>query len=1639
MRKVTDIKELRKKIFDFVLDAVISLPPVSLQNREIRLENIRYSVPKNKDLYSLFNEKDEASAVFNNGSLLVNLVGDAVLYEDGKPIGSKRVIIAKVPYLTDRGVFIINGVNIALANQLRLKPGIYPRITTVGTVSAMVNPEVGQNFNIEYDPDHHIFTFKLKRGSFPLYGLLKYAGVSDDVLASVWGKDILEINKKAFGDKNISRFLSLIKAEGETEKDKIINFFSSLQLDPNVVSLVLGKPSTNLSLESVIDISQKLLNIAQGKEEEVYRDNLPFQRVITPARLFYESIKFANIDYRKAFFKALMKKDPKFIRSNIFTKALDATFRVTSLGQVLQDINSAERLDQIYRITKMGRGSIENVEGVALESRNVQPTYLGYIDPLQTPENEKVGVDMRLTNNVFVDDNTGMLYREFINLKTGKRELLSSFDVYNKKVIFPGEKEYSTSGFYRGIYRGRLGYFKADEAEYALPDMNDQFSIISGSIPFISNSFPQRISMGSRMKTQALPLVNREVPLVTAKYSDGSSFEMLADELRGIKKSPVNGTVVSLTDTEMVIKGDDGKKYTVTYAKLIPNNNKTGFYHIPIKKVNDRVKAGEILFTTNFSDKNGEEALGINARIAFLPYYLLDIDDAFVISESFAKKLTSEHFYQKDFNLEDNLIISKNRYNLAFPSKFSREALDKVDENGIVKKGAILKEGDPIILAFVPPASTKARIDKLARATTLDKSLVWDHSSEGEVIEVVRGKDFIKIVIKTKEETKVGDKLSGRFGDKGVISAIIPDHLMPRDEEGKPFDILMSTISLVSRGNVSQLYEAALGKVALKAGQRYLVDHWSYEPTYNFIINEMKKHNVKSKENVYDPISNKVIKDVFTGVKYIMKLHITSESKVKGRAVGEYTLERVPAKGGEDAARFFGLLDINAILAHGAYKVLHDTKILRGQRQENFWRHVLSGYSPLIEEKSFVYEKFLNLLKAAGINPYNKNEQIHLLALTNKDINLLAQNRVIENTETVDWNTEDFKPISGGLFDISKTGGHNGKLWSKIELDITLPSPVVEEVLRTILDVNEQEFENIIAGKVNIKGTSLTGPQGLYKYFAENYDINKDIKDTIKIIEDPNTTLNKLDKSVKKLKYLYSIKLFNQNIKDWFWNAVPVIPPAFRPVAVLPNSDVKVIDDLNYLYSRVFEANQVLRQFKQEGLDTSNETLSLYKSLKSLVGLIDPIGKFEKAQQINGILKVLFGKTGKLGYFQKKVLGTAVDYSGQAVIIPDANLSIDEIGIPEELAWSAYKMFILKNLKYNFGIRNLQEALKHYENRTELARKALLEEMKRPVIIKRDPLLHRYGFMAFKPVLVKGNVIHLNPIHNKLFGADFDGNCVSGDTEIFIKLFKNALNLTEEGREFYKKFMKLEKSYYKNAIYKIKIKDLPLSNNYKIDKNGAKVYSLPYGITTYSYSEISNFFGWERVTKLTVEEQKEVCKVTFEDGRYLHVSTNESLLVFNDNEQLIKVKPSEALGKYCLSVDSNLLFSTVYPKKVKIIDVKIENKDIMVYDLVVPSTKNFVTGNGIVVADTMAFHILLSDEAIKEAEEKMLPSKNIFYTKTFKLTHKPEAEILYGLWEAGTTDPNNSNVLRISSIEELKKKLNEGSINLKDNVILTRT
>ena len=589
------------------------------------------------------------------------------------------------------------------------------------------------------------------------------------------------------------------------------------------------------------------------------------------------------------------------------------------------------------------------------------------------------------------------------------------------------------------------------------------------------------------------------------------------------------------------------------------------------------------------------------------------------------------------------------------------------------------------------------------------------------------------------------------------------------DESGNPFDILVSPLGLTSRINPAQIVEAALGKISEKTGKIYRVKDFDEQTDYaQYANDELKKHGLAATETVIDPRNGRKIPNIATGNRWMMKLHHMADDKLQGRGLGAYAADGTPGSKTDtsDSAKKLGLLDLHAILSSGATQVLREAHMLRGQANPKYWTDFMSGNTPAEPLVPETYKAFVSKLQASGINPVRSGTKTQLMAMIDKDVDALTGDRELQNADTVDWKTMGGLP--GGLFSSDLTGGHSsssggGQRWSFIRLNTPLPNPVFEEPIRQVLGLTKPKFEAVLSGKdsLTFAGQSHgTGPQAVQQALA-SINLPKMLEQTRAQVK--STKKTQRDSAIRKLGYLKTADELGIHPKDWILSKVPVLPPAFRPISVMGNKKLPLVDDSNLLYKDLFEANKNVNELSKHlsPADYGDETLTTYKAFKAVTGLGDPVQVKNVERGVEGILKHVLGTGGpKTSMVQRKLLGGTVDFVSRGVIIANPDLDMDQVGIPEDKAWAMYQPMVVRRLvRQGMG---RAEAIKASESKTAPAKRALDEELKEAVVIyNRAPVLHRYGFMAGKPILTKEKVLQLPTFVFKGLGADIDGDVMN--------------------------------------------------------------------------------------------------------------------------------------------------------------------------------------------------------------------------------------------------------------------------------------
>jgi DNA-directed RNA polymerase subunit beta len=648
----------------------------------------------------------------------------------------------------------------------------------------------------------------------------------------------------------------------------------------------------------------------------------------------------------------------RLISSQVFTNAINSFFRTNQLSSILEQTNPLSELDLLRRITVLGPGGLSR-ERASFSIRDIHDSQYGRICPIRSPEGMNIGLVTYLA--LFARINKyGFLetpYRKVEKVKSGRK---TKMKVTDEVIYLPAddEEEYyithdgvemDDDGFITQEWvpvRHQGEFFEAQVRNVQLIDYVSQqvLGIAAALIPFIAHDEPQRALMGAHMLCQGAPLVKPESPIV------GTGLEKIVARAMGWVKEAEEAGSVDYVDGEKVIIKLKGKKKAKTYP--LTNFRRTSPYGTcysqrPVVEVGDKVKKGDILIDGP-GCQDGEFAPGKNLLIAYTPLEGLVYEDAIAISDRLLKDDTFTSIQIEEYEAE--VVETK-----LGPEEVTRDIpnvaesdLANLTEDGIVMLGANVGAHD-ILVGKVEPKGEKelSAEERLLRAIfgekakdVKDTSLRVPHGEGGTVIDVnildrQEGDELdpginkvVKVSVAQLRKAKVGDKLAGRHGNKGVISKIVPAQDMPYLKDGTPIDIVISPLSVIARMNLGQIMETHLGWAGKKLDQKYALPVFE-ALSEDELVKLLKKANlpVSGKAQLFDgksgqPLDQKAV----VGVAYIMKLIHMVQDKVHARSTGPYSLVTQQPLGGKArmGGQRLGEMEVWALEAHKAAQALQE-------------------------------------------------------------------------------------------------------------------------------------------------------------------------------------------------------------------------------------------------------------------------------------------------------------------------------------------------------------------------------------------------------------------------------------------------------------------------------------------------------------------------------------------------------------------------------------------------------------------------------------------------------------------------------------------------------------------------------------------
>jgi DNA-directed RNA polymerase subunit beta len=722
----------------------------------------------------------------------------------------------------------------------------------------------------------------------------------------------------------------------------------------------------------------------KGKEISVKLDDIDHfgnRRIRTVGELVQNQVRVGLSRLERVVRERMTTQEPEAItpQSLINIRPIQASlkefFGTSQLSQFMDQPNPIAGLTHRRRLSALGPGGLSR-ERAGFEVRDVHPSHYGRMCPIETPEGPNIGLIGTLATygrvNAFGFIETPYWKVEDGVVKTTKAVYLTAAQE-DEFTIAQANAPLNENGTFqnkRVLARqngGEVSFVSDKEIDYMDVSPKQICSVTTALIPFLEHDDANRALMGSNMQRQAVPLVKTEAP-----YVGTGMEENVARDSGEALISNVSGTVEEVSGDEIVVKEEGtNKKHRYEVLKFKRSNQATSWNQKPLVRVGTKVKPGDVL-ADGPSTQGGELALGKNLLVGYMPWDGYNFEDSIVISERLVKEdvLTSVHIAEHEIEARDTKLgeeeITRDIPNVA------EEVLMDLDEMGIVRIGAEVSPGDYLVGKVTPKGETELTPEeRLLRAIfgekareVRDTSLRVPHGERGKVIDVQilkrdEGADLppgvnqkVRVYVAIQRKIQVGDKLSGRHGNKGVISKILPIEDMPYMEDGTPLDIMLSPLGVPSRMNLGQILETHLGWAANQGWSEYkgatkaskgakpntLVSTPVFDGADEDEIHEILRNvnpnrdgqqmiDEDGKTKLYDGRTGEAFDSKITvGYAYILKLIHLVDEKIHARSTGPYSMITQQPLGGK--AQFggqrFGEMEVWALEAYGASYALQE-------------------------------------------------------------------------------------------------------------------------------------------------------------------------------------------------------------------------------------------------------------------------------------------------------------------------------------------------------------------------------------------------------------------------------------------------------------------------------------------------------------------------------------------------------------------------------------------------------------------------------------------------------------------------------------------------------------------------------------------
>lgn len=957
-------------------------------------------------------------------------------------IKGQTVFMGDFPLMTPKGTFVINGTERVVVSQLVRSPGVYFERTADKTsdkdiYTAKLIPSRGAWLEFEIDKRDMVGVRLDRKRKQNVTVLLKaLQAIAEDtgeaydyeaVMADLRQYESIQLteekdNTSGPDDALLDIYRKLRPGEPPT-REAALTLLKNYYFNPKRYDLAkVGRYKVNKKLgqheafdqqtmtiadmvatikyivqlhnndEFVTAIGGEIRTDADGKDLPVSADDIDHfgnRRMRTVGELIQNQLRTGLARMERVVRERMTTQDVEAITPQSLINirpvvaALKEFFGTSQLSQFMDQTNPIAGLTHKRRLSALGPGGLSR-DRAGMEVRDVHPSHYGRMCPIETPEGPNIGLIGSLASygriNPFGFVETP--YRKVENGRvTDQIDYLTADDedryvIAQANAVLDANGKFAEDRVLVRLRQGEVSEIPGDEVDYMDVSPRQMVSVATALIPFLEHDDANRALMGANMQRQAVPLIRSDSPIV------GTGIEFRAAVDAGDVVVATKAGVVKSVSADLVeTMDDDGGYSSYRLAKFKRSNQGTCINQRPLVEAGDRLEVGSPIADGPCTD-NAEMALGTNLLVAFMPWEGHNYEDAIILSQRLVQEdvLTSIHIEEHEVDARDTKLgpeeITRDIPNV------SEEMLADLDERGIIRIGAEVRDGDLLVGKVTPKGETELTPEeRLLRAIfgekareVRDTSMKVPHGETGTVIgvrvfdreegdELPPGvNQLVRVYVAQKRKISVGDKLAGRHGNKGVIAKILPVEDMPFMEDGTPVDVVLNPLGVPRRMNIGQILELHLGWLG-KQGWHIDADlkNEDWAQRLASIGADEAKPNTKlatpvfdgaredeitgllgqtlpnrdgvrmvketGKAHLFDGRSGEPFKDpVSVGYMYILKLHHLVDDKIHARSTGPYSMITQQPLGGK--AQFggqrFGEMEVWAMEAYGAAYALQE-------------------------------------------------------------------------------------------------------------------------------------------------------------------------------------------------------------------------------------------------------------------------------------------------------------------------------------------------------------------------------------------------------------------------------------------------------------------------------------------------------------------------------------------------------------------------------------------------------------------------------------------------------------------------------------------------------------------------------------------